>query len=132
MSDIGHPGGVRQQRVSEFSPKPRQAPPAPKLPEQQEADFATIMRTHYAISAERDQLRRDLSDMQTKLSATEAAVTMLEANVNAAESRVISYQAERDQAVADRVKWEALFASFYAQLRAFKPPERPLVAQTED
>jgi hypothetical protein len=121
----------RPQRVSEFAPLPKPKPQA-KLPDKQEGDFASMMREHYAIAAERDMLRHEVSDLKTKLSATEAAMTMLEANINAAESRVISYQAERDQAVADRVKWEALFASIYAQLRAFKPPERPLVAQTEE
>ena len=115
--------------LTTFAPKPRQAPP--KLPEQQEADFATMMRDHYAIAAERDLLRREISDLKTKLAATEAAMTMLEANVTASESRVISYQLERDKAVADRVQWEVLFASIYAQLKAFKPPEKPLVAQEE-
>ena len=125
MSDITTP----RQRVSEFAPKPRQAPP--KLPDQHEAGFEAQMREHFAIQAERDELRREVSDLKTRLAATEAAMTMLEANINAAESRVISYQAERDQAVADRVKWEALFASIFAQLKAFKPPEKPLVAQEE-
>ena len=125
------------ERISTFAPearthlvpKPRQAPP--KLPEQQEADFATMMRDHYAIAAERDMLRREISDLKTKLSATEAAMMMIEANAVASESRVISYQLERDKAVADRVQWEVLFASIYAQLKTFKPPEKPLVAQEE-
>ena len=102
----------RPARLADYAPpKHKNGPPAPAvpLPEIHQTDFEGTVREHYAVMAERDALRKEVSDLKTKLAATEAAMLMVEANAIASESRVVSYQAERDKAVAERAKWEALF-----------------------
>jgi chromosome segregation ATPase len=126
MTDItGRPA----PRLAEFAPPKYRSPPAAPLPDTHQHDFEAHMREHFAIAAERDALRKEVADLKTELAASKAANMMMESNVNASESRVASYQAERDQAVAERAKWEALFVSIQAQLLAFIPPTLPIVKE---
>ena len=100
-------------RVETFAPKPRAVAMGPTLPEVQEQAFEANLRKHYALVAERDELKAERDNLKSRLAAAEAAIAMLESNVNATESRVVSYQAERDQVVAERGelkgKYETVF-----------------------
>ena len=128
MSDItGRPA-----RLADYAPpKHKNGPPAPAipLPEIHQNDFEGTVREHYAVMAERDALRKENAELKTEVSAHKAANMMMESNVTASESRVICYQIERDRAVAERAKWEALFVSIQAQLEAFIPPTLPIVKE---
>ena len=125
MSDItGRPA-----RLADYAPpKHKNGPqlPAVPLPEIHQSDFEGTVREHYAVMADRDALRKEVSDLKTKLAATEAAMMMVEANAIASESRVVSYQVERDKAVSElaelKGKYETVFESMRVLIERFVPP----------
>jgi hypothetical protein len=139
MSEISYADGVRKQRVSEFiPPKHRAPPPLPTtaiipLSEGHRHDLEATLMHYKNIETERDDLRKEVSNLTTKLAAAEAVVQMMESNVTASESRVTSYQLERDKAVADRAKWETLVLLVRTQLNAAleNPPTEMLVTMSE-
>lgn len=76
-----------------------------------------------------NKLVNDKHDAERKLQIAEQLIAVnkieiegLLAELAASRSRVISYQQERDVAVAERAEWEALFKSIRAQLEAFRVP----------
>ena len=124
MSDITGVGPVRQQRVTEFSPKPRQAPAIP-LPEAIQHKLEASMSEIYAVEAERDTLRKENSDLKTKLAATEAAMMMLESAKIASDSRATSCQIERDQAVTELGEFKGRHETVLEMIRKIVEPQSP-------
>lgn len=83
---------------------------------------------HYQMVAEeRDRLTKELAASKNEVAALKVAVEAQSAQMNEMESRVSSMQIVRDQAVAERAKYETLFASFQAMLRTFAVPAAPLI-----
>jgi hypothetical protein len=121
----------RPARLADYVPPKHKSngPPLAPLPEVHQHDLEATLREHFAMAAERDELRKEVAELKTELAASKAANMMMESNVAASESRVVSYQLERDKAVAERAKWETLFVSFQAQLESFIPPTLPLVKE---
>lgn len=101
----------------------------PPLPEAHQQDLEATLRDIYAVRARNEDQAKTITDQNTEIAALKAANMMMESAKNASESRVVSYQAERDQAVAERAKWETLFVSIQAQLEAFIPPTLPIVKE---
>lgn len=132
MSDItGRPSRVADYVPPKHKNGPPTAPAIP-LPEIHQNDFEGTVREHYAVIADRDELRTEVAGLKTELAASKAANMMLEGALNAERSRVVSSQLERDRAVADRAKWETLFVSIQAQLEAFIPPTLPIVKEAAE
>lgn len=106
------------------------APPiAPELPERNRAAVEYGLSQYQSLVAERDRLSQQVYDLTSTLAAHRVALDAHEARAADAESRVATASLIRDQAIADRCKYEALFISLYAQLRAFKIPAAPLVTE---
>ena len=130
MSDItGRPA-----RLNDYAPKKNGQPPqlvtvAVPLPEAHQQDFEATLRDIYGLRARCEAQEKKIAELTTEIAAFKAANMMMESNVTASESRVICYQIERDRAVAERAKWEALFVSIQAQLEAFIPPTLPIVKE---
>jgi len=88
---------------------------------------------HYQMVAdEKDRLTKELAATKSDLAATKVVVEAQVAQLNEMESRIASMQLIRDQAVADRAKYETLFASFQAILRTFAIPAIPLIKGNSD
>ena len=101
----------------------------PPLPEAHQQDLEATLRDIYAVRARNEDQAKTITDQNTEIAALKAANMMMESAKNASESRVVSYQLERDQAVADRAKWETLFVATRAQWDAFIPPTLPIVKE---
>lgn len=99
----------------------------PTLPDDRQAAVEYGLAQYQAMAAERDSLQRDVHLLNSELAASRVSLEAYEARVNDADSRVASAMLVRDQAVADRAKYETLFVSVQAQLRAFNIPAAPLV-----
>ncbi len=102
-------------RVADFAPRAKPvATTAVTLPE-----------TIAAVLAENVDLKERLSTSESRRAAGEAAITMMESNINASDSRANSCVAERDKAVSDyaelKGKYEALFHAVKLLLDNFVP-----------
>ena len=83
---------------------------------------------HYQMIAdERDRLRKELANSKIEIAALKVVVEAQTSQISQMESRIASMQVVRDQAVAERAKYETLFASFQAMLRTFAVPAIPLI-----
>ena len=103
--------------------------PTPSLPPDRAKTVEAGLLMFQEISAERDQLRTEVGRLKHDITQDRVELEALRSLVTTLESRVTTHQAERDQAVADRAVYEALFISVNAQLRAFNVPSAPLVKQ---
>ena len=84
------------------------------------------------LVSERDDFQREVVTLKTEIAARDCENQSLRSYMADAERRISNAVMERDQAVADRAKWETLFVSVQAQLRAFEPPTAPLVKGGEE
>lgn len=82
---------------------------------------------HFALQAELDQARREITDLREKLKLAETDNEHLRSWHNHVESRLESAIADRDAAIAGRAVYEVLFSSLLAQMREFKIPHVPLI-----
>ena len=100
-------------------------PPAP-LPEAHQQDLEATLRDIYAVRARNEDQAKTITDQNTEIAALKAANMMMESAKNASESRVVSYQLERDQAVSElaelRGKYETVFESMRVLIERFVPP----------
>ena len=85
---------------------------------------------HYQMVAdERDTLAKELAKCKNDIASFKVVTEAQVAQINNMESRVASMQLIRDQAVAERAKYETLFASIQALLRTFVIPATPLITE---
>lgn len=88
---------------------------------------------HYQLVAdERDSLIKELLSCKNEMAGLKVVAEAQQAQINEMESRVASMQVVRDQALAERIKYECLFASIQAQLRTFSVPAEPMVQGKDD
>ena len=88
---------------------------------------------HYQmVAAERDKLAKELADAKSEIAGLKISLEVQTAQMNVMESRVNAMQLTRDQAVAERAKYETLFASFQAMLRTFAVPAVPYITGNHD
>jgi len=102
------------------------------LPTDRQAAVEYGLVQFQTMMAERDQMARDYAELRTKYAGLEVACEAQTAQITDMQSRVATASLVRDQAVADRAKYETLFISIQAQLRAFAIPAAPLVTGSED
>lgn len=79
---------------------------------------------------ELETLRARNLDLEKGIHLATMTIEALESQLSAERSNVAGAQAERDQAIAERAIFEALFASFRAQLEAFEVPAAILSPRT--
>lgn len=83
------------------------------------------------IGHERDELRKEIIATRERVAALEIEAEGLRSQLNDAESKVITAYMVRDKALADRIKYESLFVSVQAQMRAFAVPAAPLISDAD-
>jgi hypothetical protein len=102
---------------------------APELPDDRKAAIEYGLTQFQTIADERDRLFQEVRELRSMLAEREVALDARQAHIADMESRVNSAMMIRDQAVADRAKYETMFISIFAQLRAFDVPTAPLVRE---
>jgi hypothetical protein len=81
---------------------------------------------------ERDSFRQEVERLRAELTSCKIALEAQSSYAAQMESRMADTIALRDQTVAERIKWEALFVGIMAQLKAFDVPAGPLIRGAED
>ena len=82
------------------------------------------------VCSERDELQRQCDRQEQMLTVAKIEIEGLRAELAAAQSRIASYQHDRDDAVANLGVYQTLFISFLAQMRAFGIEHAPLIKET--
>ena len=80
---------------------------------------------------ERDSFRQEAERLRAELTGCKIALEAQSSYAAQMESRMADTIALRDQTMAERIKWEALFVGIMAQLKAFDVPAGPLVRGVE-
>ena len=97
------------------------------LPRERQAAVAYGLEQFQSMAHERDELRNENTGLRDRVAALEIEAEGLRSHINDAQSQTRSAMLVRDQAMADRIKYEALFVSLQAQMRAFAVPSEPLI-----
>jgi hypothetical protein len=84
------------------------------------------------IAHERDELRKENAGLRNDLVALRIENDGLITQLTDALSHVKSMMLVRDEALAHRIKYEALFISLQSQMRAFAIPVEPLIKGHEE
>lgn len=103
-----------------------------ELPEDRKAAVQYGLEQFQVIASERDVLQRENFALKSDVAGLKVALEAQTAQMSEMESRVSSAMLTRDQALAERIKYEALFVSVQAQLRAFNVPAAPLIKDAEN
>jgi len=103
-----------------------------ELPAERAAAVAYGLEQFQSIAHERDELRNENTGLRDRVAALEIEAEGLRSHITDGQSHIKSAYLVRDQAMADRIKYEALFVSVQAQLRAFQVPAEPLIRDTEE
>jgi len=103
-----------------------------ELPAERAAAVAYGLEQFQSIAHERDELRNENTGLRDRVAALEIEAEGLRSQVTETHSSIRSAYLVRDQAMADRIKYEALFVSVQAQLRAFQVPSEPLIRDADE
>ena len=101
------------------------------LPAQRMKAVETGLAMFQASQAEVERLEKELDKAKDKINELSIENDGLRQHNTQMDSIARTHQMERDQAVADRVSYETLFAAVQAQLRIFHIPS-PMLAKTMD
>jgi hypothetical protein len=101
------------------------------LPRERAAAVAYGLEQFQTMAHERDELREENTGLKDRVAALEIEAEGLRSHINDAQSQTRSAMLVRDQALADRIKYEALFVSLQAQMRAFAVPSEPLIKDAD-
>jgi hypothetical protein len=120
-------------------PKPEQPlPPLNGQPPQatpEELAVATAVQHHVAsyqrVVGERDELLRQRDQFEQMLTVNKIEIEGLRSELGVAQSRIASYQQERDDAVANLAVYQTLYISVMALLRTFGIDHAPLIRDNE-
>lgn|SRR5215471_3024894 len=102
-----------------------------ELPEDRRKSVEAGLTAYHATQAEIEHLQSELRDAHVTIEGLRAQLKSLDDLHGLHESRIASHQLERDQAVADRAKYETLFASMFAMMQTFDVPVETLVKSKE-
>lgn len=105
---------------------------ADDLSNDKKAAFAYGLAQYQVVADERDQLRLEVNKLKGDVAVYKVMLDAKDSQILELESRQATHQTERDQAVADRAKYETLFVSIKAQLGAFNIPAAPFIRDIND
>jgi len=101
------------------------------LPPSRAAAVEQAAAYYQEMAQERDDLNRQAAMLRSEVSAHKVVTEAQASQLAEMESRCAAYRLERDQAMADRAKFETLLIGIQAQLKAFAIPSAPLVRSAE-
>jgi hypothetical protein len=117
--------------VHVVEPTPSPMPDLTTLPRERAAAVAYGLEQFQTMAHERDELREENTGLKDRVAALEIEAEGLRSHINDAQSQIRSAMLVRDQALAERIKYEAMFVSFQAQMRAFNVPAEPLIKDVD-
>ena len=94
------------------------------LPDPRRAAVMAGLEQYHAMAADRDELTNETGKLRVELAALRVMVDAHDSLQTQADSRVASAYAERDQAVRERARYEALHMAILAMCREFGVPEK--------
>lgn len=126
-------------KQTERPPTPEKPmPPTNGQPPQQtpeEIAVASAVQHHVAsyqrVVVERDELLRQRDKLEQHLTVNKIEIEGLRSELGVAQSRIASYQQERDDAVANLAVYQTLYISVMALLRTFGIDHAPLIRDNE-
>jgi len=102
------------------------------LPDDRKAAVEAGLAHYQLVAAERDALAKEIDKLLKEITSYKIMVEAQKSQMNDLESRATSAGILRDEAVAERAKYETLFMSFQAMLRTFNIPAAPLIKEMND
>jgi len=87
---------------------------------------------HLRVKSELEDARHEIGELRQQLTQNAVAMEGLHSLNNLLESRIEAAVVERDLAVGQRAKLEALFSMISATMREFQIPNVPLIRKMED
>lgn len=84
------------------------------------------------VMTERDETNVKLATAEKLIAVYKIEIEGYRAQAAAEATRTLSYQQERDDAVAKLAKYETMFTSFYSQMRAFRVKHGPVIESPDD
>jgi len=106
--------------------------PTPDLPEDRKAAVQYGLEQFQVIASERDVLQRENFALKSDIAGLKVALEAQTTQMSEMESRVATAMLTKDQALAERIKYEGLFVAIFAQLRAFQVPAAPLIKDADE
>jgi hypothetical protein len=86
---------------------------------------------HLRVKADLEEVRRQNVELLDIITRSKVEIEALRSFNNLLESRINAAMVERDLAVGQRAKYEALFAMMAATMREFRIPAVPLIREAE-
>jgi hypothetical protein len=124
-----------QPEMKEMLDKLATATPAPPPTADEQAVAAAVQHhvaSYKAVCNERDALLQQRDRIEQQLTINKIEIEGLRSELGIAQSRIQSYQAERDDAVANLTVYQTMYVSIMAQLRAFGIEHQPLIKEASD
>lgn len=87
---------------------------------------------YHQVAEERDALLKEVGKLRSDIAGYRVAIDAKDAIMADLESRIVTMQMVRDEAVAHKIKWEVFFAGLWAQMRAYQVPAAPLIVASEE
>jgi hypothetical protein len=99
------------------------------LPQDQSLVVERGLAQFFAVKATADRLQGELDESRRRERLLELEVEQLRSYLTTAQSEVASANAIRDEAIAHRAAYEAMFSGMRAMMNEFEVPAKPLRAR---
>lgn len=102
------------------------------LPDDRKAAVEAGLAHYQLVAAERDALAKEIDKLLKDITSHKIMVEAQKSQMNDLESKIATANLLREEAVAQRAKYETLFMSIQAMLRTFNIPATPLIKEMND
>lgn len=102
------------------------------LPDDRKAAVEAGLAHYQLVAAERDALAKEIDKLLKDITSHKIMVEAQKSQMNDLESKIATANLLREEAVAQRAKYETLFMSIQAMLRTFSIPAAPLIKEMND
>ena len=102
------------------------------LPDDRKAAVEAGLAHYQLVAAERDALAKEIDKLLKDITSHKIMVEAQKSQMNDLESKIATANLLREEAVAQRAKYETLFMSIMAMLRTFNIPAAPLIKEMND
>lgn len=102
------------------------------LNDRQQQALEFTFAEHLVVKGELEEAYRKLELAEKLIAVNKIEIEGLRVALEQSQTRIQSYQIERDEAVAKRAELEGLFSMIMATMREFKVPAVPLIRVTEN
>jgi hypothetical protein len=99
------------------------------LPPDQSSAVERGLAQFFAVKATADRLQGELDESRRRERLQELEIEQLRSALTMAQSEVMSANAVRDEAIAHRAAYEAMFSGVRAMMNEFEVPAKPLRAR---